>query len=60
MTMKPGVILDIPAFWVDTINTLSLTGSFKFPSVVTYLFLYQNAEHFTSLGLNFVDINKKK
>jgi len=62
--MKPEVILDIPAFWLDTINTqfmtLSLTSSFKFPLVVTYLFLYQNTEHFTSLGLNIVVINKKK
>ena len=62
--MKQEVVLDIPAFWVDTINTqfmtLSLTGSFKFPSVVTYLFLYQNVENFANLVLSIVDINKKK
>ena len=40
--------------------TLPLIGSFNFPSVITYLFLYQNAEHFSGLGLNVVDINKKK
>lgn len=64
LMMKPKVVLDIPTFWVDTINnqfmTLPLTGSFKFPSVITYLFLYQNAEHFTYLGLNVGYINKKK
>lgn len=44
LMMKPEVVLDIPTFWVDAINTqfmtLPLTGSFKFPSVITYLFLY--------------------
>ena len=39
---------------------LPLTGSFKFPSIITYLFLYQNAKNFSGLGLNLVDINKKK
>lgn len=64
LMMKPEIVLDIPEFWVDTINTqfmtLPLTGSFKFPLVITYLFLYQNSEHFSDLGLNVVDINKKK
>jgi len=62
--MKPEIVLDIPTFWVDAINnqfmTLPLTSSFKFPSVITYLFLYQNAKHFSDLGLNVVDSNKKK
>lgn len=62
--MKPEIALGIPAFWVDAISTqfmtLPLTGSFKFPSVITYLFLYRNAEHFSNLGLNVVDIKKKK
>lgn len=64
LMMKPEVVLDIPTFLVDAINTqfmtLPLTGSFKFPTVLTYLFLYQNAEHFSGLRLNVVDINKKK
>lgn len=62
--MKPEIVLYIPTFWVDIINTqfmtLPLTWSFKFPSVITYLFLYRNFEHFLDLGLNVVDINKKK
>ena len=37
-----------------------LTGSFKFPSLIVHLFLYQNVEEFMSLGLNIVDVNKQK
>ena len=37
-----------------------LTGFFRFPSLVVYLFLYQNVEEFMSLGLNIVDSNKNK
>ena len=64
LMMKPGKILDIPYFWQETVNSqlmvFSLTGSFKFPSLIVYLFLYQNVEEFMSLGLNIMDVNKQK
>ena len=48
MMMKPGVVLDIPSYWQEAFNSqltsLSLTGSFRFPSLIVYLFLYQNVE----------------
>ena len=40
--------------------SLSLKGSFKFPSLVVYLFLYQNVEEFMQLGLNIMDVNKHR
>lgn len=40
--------------------SLSLTSSFKFPSLIVYLFLYQNVEEFMNLGLNIMDVNKKR
>ena len=64
MMMKPGVVLDIPSYWQEAVNsqlmTLSLIGSFKFPSLAIYLFLYQNVEEFMHLGLNIMDMNKKR
>lgn len=64
LMMMPEIVLDIPSFWVEVINTQfmtsPLTGSFKFPTVIAYLFLYQNVDHFFGLGLNMIDINKKK
>ena len=64
MMMKPGTVLDIPYFWQEIVNSqlmrFSLTGSFKFPSLIVYLFLYQNVEEFMSLGLNIMDVNKQK
>ena len=64
LMMKPRVVLDIPSYWQEVINTqllsLSLTRSFKFPSLIIYLFLYQNVEEFLHLGLNIMDINKKR
>ena len=42
------------------LRSLSLTGSFRFPSLITYLFLYQNVEEFLHLGLNIRDENKKR
>ena len=38
--------------------SLSLTGSFKFPSLIVYLFLYQNVEELMHLGLNIMDVYK--
>ena len=36
MMMKPRMVLDIPSYWQEAVNSqlmsLSLTGSFKFPS----------------------------
>lgn len=64
LMMKSDIVLDIPSFWVNVINTqfmtLPLTGSFKFPLLITYLFLYHNVEHFSGLELNVVDPNKRK
>lgn len=40
--------------------SLSLIGSFKFPSLIVYLFLYQNGEEFMHLGLNIMDIKNKR
>jgi len=64
LMMKPGVVLDIPSFWQEIVNSqlmaFSLTGFFRFPSLIVYLFLYQNVEEFISLGLNIVDVNKQK
>jgi len=64
LMMNPEIVLDILEFWVDAINIqfmpLPLPCSFKFPSAITYLFLYQNVERFSNLGLNVVNINKKK
>lgn len=54
LMMKPGVVLDNPSYWQEDVNTqlmsLSLTGSFRFPSLVIYLFLYQNVEEFLNWG----------
>ena len=48
LMMKPKVVLDIPSYWQEFVNTqcmsLSLVGSFRFPSLINYLFLYQNVE----------------
>ena len=64
MMMKPRVVMDIPSYWQEAFNSqlmsLSLTGSFKFPSLVIYLFLYQNVEESMHLGLNIMDMNKKR
>ena len=50
LMMKPGVVLDIPSYWQEAVNSqlmsLSLTDSFRFPSLFIYLFLYQNVEEF--------------
>ena len=64
LMMKPGVVLEIPTYLENYIYnqfmSLSLTGSFRFPSLVTYLFLYSHVENFTQLGLNIVSVNKNK
>ena len=64
MMMKPGTVLDIPSFWQEAVKSQlmspSLTGSFKFPSLIVYLFLYQNVEEFMQLVLNIMDVNKQK
>ena len=64
MMMKPGMVLDVPSFWQEAFNSqlmsLSLTGSFKFPSLIVYLFLYQNVEEFMQLGLNIMDVIKRR
>ena len=64
MMMKPGVVLDIPSYWQEAVKSqlmsLSLTGSFRFPSLAIYLFLYQNVEELMYLGLNIMDMNKKR
>ena len=64
LMMKPGVVLDIHSYWKEVFNTklmsLSLTGSFRFSSLIIYLFLYQNVEELLYLGLNIMDVNKKR
>ena len=64
LMMKPGMVLDIPSFWQEIVNSqlmaFPLTGFFRFPSLLVYLFLYQNVEELMSLGLNIVDVNKRK
>ena len=64
LMMKPEVVLDISSFWQENINSqfmsLTLIDSFKFPSVVTYLFMYQNAEEFLNFGLNIMDSIRKR
>ena len=64
MMMKLGLALDIPSYWQEVVKSklmsLSLTGSFRFPSLIVYLFLYQNVEEFMHLGLNIMDMNKKR
>ena len=64
LMMKPGVVLDIPYFWQEIVNSqllaFPLTGFFRFPSLLVYLFLYQNVEEFMSLGFNIFDVNKQK
>lgn len=64
MMMKPGLVLDIPSYWQEFVNSqlmrLSLTGSFRFPSLIVYLFLYKNVEEFMHLGLNIMDMNKRR
>ena len=61
LMMNPKVVLDIPSFWQENMNSqimsLTLTGSFKFISIVTYLFMYKNAKYFLNLGLNIMDSN---
>ena len=48
MMMKPRLVLDIPSYWKEVVNSqfmsLSLTGSFRFHSLIVYLFLYQNVQ----------------
>ena len=38
LMMNPGVVLDIPSYWKEVVNarlmSLSLTGSFRFPSLL--------------------------
>ena len=64
MMIKPSMVLDIPSFWQEVVNSLlmslSLTSSFKFPSLIVYLFLYQNVEKFMHLVLNIMDVNKHR
>ena len=64
LMMNPEVILDSPPYLHNVINnrfmSLSITSHFRFPSLVTYLFLYSNVDKFTQLGLNIVDVNKNK
>ena len=64
MMMKPRLVLDIASYWQEAFNTqlmsLSLTGSFRFPSLIVYLFLYKNVEEFMHLGLNIMDMNKRR
>ena len=64
LVMNPEVILDIPDYLEDVFKTqfmnLSLTGCFRFPSIVTYLFLYIHVETCTQLGFNVMDINRNK
>lgn len=64
MMMNPGIVLDIPSYWKEAFNSqlmsLSLTDSFRLPSLIVYLFLYQNVEEFMHLGLNIMDMNKKR
>ena len=64
LMMKPGVVLHIPTYLESVINnqfmSLSITGSFRFPYLVTYLFLYSHVGIFIHLGLNIVDVNKNK
>lgn len=54
MTQK-GTLLDIPTFLALAIQTqfqeLSSTRSFRFCSLVFYLFLFEHADKFESLGL---------
>ena len=51
LMMKAGVVLYILYYLEDVVNThfmnLSLTSCFRFPSLVTYLFLYSHVESFT-------------
>lgn len=64
LMMKPGVVLYIPAYLENVVNTqfmnLSRTGCFRFPPLVAHLFLYSHVENFTQLGLNFMDVNRNK
>ena len=62
LMMKPSVVLDIPDFWEGKINAqfmnLSLIGCFRFPSLITYMFLSSHVENFMNFGLKIMDLNK--
>ena len=64
MMMTLGMVLYIPSYWQEAVNSqlmsLSLTGSFKFPSLIVYFLLYQIVEEFMHLGLNIMDVNKRR
>lgn len=62
--MNPDTIFDIPTFWENMVNPqltdIYLTGCFRFPSLITYLFLYTHVDRFMNLGLNMMDPHKNK
>lgn len=57
-------VLDLPAYWEKMVNSklseLALTGCLIFPSLVAYLFMYTHVESFMYLGLNTMDVHKKR
>lgn len=62
--MLPKTIFYLTAYWEITVNSqlteLTVTRCFRFPSLVTYLFLYTHVDRFIHLGLNIMDIHKNK
>ncbi len=64
LMMNQYIFFDIPSFWEKMINSQSsnfpLARCFRFPSLVTYLFLYTHVERFMHLGMNIMDPNKNK
>jgi len=62
--MSLETIFDIRAFWENMVNSqlidLSPNGCFRFPSLITYLFLYTHVERFMHLRLNIMDPHKNK
>lgn len=64
LVMQPNIIFNIVTFWEVLVNSqlsyFSITGCFRFPSLVIYLFLYVHVEKFMHLGLNIRDPNRRK
>lgn len=64
LVMKPNVILNIPTFLEDLLNSqllnFNLTGCFRFPSLLVYLLLYVHVEKFMHLWLNIMNHHNKK
>ena len=56
LMMQADIFLDIPSFLASAIKAqfqeISSAGSFKYCSLVFYLFLFEHADRFESLGLN--------